>query len=226
MTQNMPSLSKYIDHTLLRPGAADHELKRVCDEAREFGFYSVCVYWDQVGQVAAWLQGSDVLPIAVVGFPGGEVATAVKISETNTAVQSGAREIDMVIKRSLLKAGDDAGVLADISAVVKAAGKYPVKVILENSELTRDEKIRACQLSVQAGALFVKTSTGFSTSGATADDVALMRETVGPNIGVKASGGIRSYDKAIEMIRSGANRLGTSASVDIVKGANAQGSGY
>ncbi len=226
MTQNTPSLSKYIDHTLLRPGAADHELKRVCDEAREFGFHSVCVYWDQVGQVAAWLAGSNVTPIAVVGFPGGEVPTALKVSETNTAIDKGAREIDMVIKRSLLKAGDDAGVVADIAAVVKAAGVYPVKVILEVSELTREEKIRACRLSVEAGAKFVKTSTGFSSSGATAEDVALMRETVGPKIGVKASGGIRSYEKAMEMIHAGASRLGLSASVEIVKGAQAQGTGY
>lgn len=231
MSQNTPALTptalaKYIDHTLLRPDSSPEDLERVCTQAREYGFYSVCVYWHQIPFVAEKLSGSNVLPIAVVGFPSGEVATQEKVKETEAAIASGAREIDMVIKRSLLKAGDRAGVVADIAAVVKAAGTAPVKVILETSELTREEKQLACVLSVEAGAKFVKTSTGFSSAGATAEDVSLMRAAVGSKVGVKASGGIRSYDKAIEMIAAGATRLGTSASADIVKGAAQTGDGY
>ncbi len=219
------TLAKYIDHTLLRPGATDADLRRTCDEAREYGFCTVCVYWNEVGKVAVWLKGSAVLPIAVVGFPSGAVPTTEKVSETRTAVGQGAREIDMVINRDLLKAGKDAEVTADIQAVVEAAG-VPVKVILETSELTDEEKRRACLLCVDAGAAFVKTSTGFSGAGATAADVRLMREAVGSELGVKASGGIRSHATAMEMIEAGASRLGTSASIAIVQGATAKEGGY
>lgn len=222
---NRKPLAKYIDHTLLRPGSTDADLRRTCDEAREFGFYSVCVYWKEVGKAAAYLRGTDVLPIAVVGFPSGTVPTAEKVSETQAAIAGGAREIDMVINRELLKAGKDAEAKADIRAVVQAAG-VPVKVILETSELSDAEKRRACRLSVEAGAQFVKTSTGFSASGATAADVRLMRECVGPDLGVKASGGIRSLATAMEMIEAGASRLGTSASIAIVQGASEKEGGY
>lgn len=219
-------LAKYIDHTVLRPGATDEERKKACDEAREYGFYSVCVYWNQIEDVSRWLEGSETLPIAVVGFPGGEVPTSQKVEETLHAVRMGAREIDMVLNRDLLRAAKDSEVIRDIQDVVEAAKPYPVKVILETSELGEEEKRRACHLSKQAGAAFVKTSTGFSKSGATEADVRLMRQEVGPHIGVKASGGIRSYQTAIQMIEAGASRLGTSASVDIVRGAAAKGSGY
>lgn len=219
------SLAKYIDHTLLRPGASEAELKQTCEQAREFGFYSVCVYWNEVGKAAAYLRGSDVLPIAVVGFPSGTVPTAEKVSETRAAVGAGAREIDMVINREFLKAGKDAEAKADIQAVVAAAG-VPVKVILETSELSDEEKRRACRLAVKGGAQFVKTSTGFSASGATEADVRLMRECVGPDLGVKASGGIRSHAIAMQMISAGASRLGTSASVAIVQGATTKEGGY
>ncbi len=219
-------LAKYIDHTLLRPDADDASLEKVCNEAREYGFYSVCVYWHQVEKVAKWLAGSSVLPIAVVGFPSGEVATGEKVAETKQAILHGAREIDMVIKRSALKAGDDQAAEADVHAVVAAAGPVPVKVILETSELTEEEKHRACQIAKRAGAKFVKTSTGFSKSGASVEDVALMRAEVGTELGVKASGGIRSHETALKMIQAGASRLGTSASANIVNGASVQGEGY
>jgi deoxyribose-phosphate aldolase len=230
MTQNAPlspsQLAHYIDHTLLRPDADDASLQKLCHEAREYGFYSVCVYWHQIQKVAALLSGSSVLPIAVVGFPGGEVPTEEKVQETRHAIQNGAREIDMVLKRSALLSGHPAEAETDIAAVVQAAGNTLVKVILENSELTPEQKRLACQLAKKAGAQFVKTSTGFSKSGATAEDVALMRAEVGPKMGVKASGGIRSYETALKMIQAGATRLGTSASVEIVQGAAAKREGY
>ncbi len=219
-------MSKYIDHTQLRPGVGEAELKQACEEAREFGFYSVCVYWNQVAKIAPWLAGTGVLPIAVVGFPGGDVETQEKVRETLQAIADGAKEIDMVVNRKLLTSGDTEGVLKDIQAVVQAAGGAPVKVILETSELSDPQKRQVCELAVRAGAKFVKTSTGFSGGGAVASDVALMRQVVGPNIGVKASGGIRTYEKALEMISAGASRLGTSASVDIAKGGSASEGGY
>lgn len=219
-------LAQYIDHTLLRPDADDAALQKVCHEAREYGFYSVCVYWDQVEKVAGWLSGSRVLPIAVVGFPSGEVPTAEKVFETRHAIEKGAKEIDMVVRRSALFAQEDSAAEADIRAVVEAAGNIPVKVILENSELSTEQKKRACQIAKRAGARFVKTSTGFSKSGATEEDVALMRAEVGQSMGVKASGGIRSYETALKMIQAGASRLGTSASAEIVKGAKSLGEGY
>jgi deoxyribose-phosphate aldolase len=220
------NLGHYIDHTLLRPGASESELAKACEEAKRHGFYSVCVYWHQVGVVARFLSGSEVLPIAVVGFPSGEEATQQKVDETQKAIESGAEEIDMVLKRSALRSGDNVSVEDDIRQVVLAAEGRPVKVILETSELTETQKRVACQLAKKAGAHFVKTSTGFSSAGATVEDVALMRAEVGKEMGVKASGGIRSREKALEMISAGASRLGTSASVEIVQGVGTQGGGY
>jgi deoxyribose-phosphate aldolase len=223
----MEPLNRYIDHTLLREDASDEDLAIVCKEALEYSFCSVCVYWHQIGKIAGQLAGSSVNPIAVVGFPSGEVPTDVKVTETKKAIADGAREIDMVLKRSLLLAGDEAGVQNDISEVVQAAGTIPVKVILETRELTDDQKRNSCLIAQRAGASFVKTSTGFSPAGgATVEDVALMRATVGPSLGVKASGGIRSTETALKMIEAGASRLGTSASVAIVRGQASGGGGY
>lgn len=220
-------LNRFIDHTLLREDASDSDLAAVCREAKEYSFYSVCVYWHQVGKIAEELSGSNVKPIAVVGFPSGEVPTEVKVAETKKAIADGAQEIDMVLKRSLLFSGDESGVQKDISEVVQAAGKIPVKVILETKELTDDQKRISCKIAQLAGASFVKTSTGFSPAGgATPEDVALMRAVVGPAIGVKASGGIRSTETALRMIQAGASRLGTSASVAIVRGQASGGGGY
>ena len=160
------SLNRLIDHTLLKEDASDEELALVCKEALEHSFFSVCVYWNQVAKIAPLLAGSDVQPIAVVGFPSGEVATDIKVHETKKAISDGAREIDMVLKRSLLFSGDDAGVEKDIFQVVSAAGSTPVKVILEARELTDDQKRNACRIAARAGASFVKTSTGFSPAGA------------------------------------------------------------
>ncbi len=209
-------LAKYIDHTLLRPEATKDEILKVCAEAKEFSFKGVCVELKWIPLVAEQLNGTSVLPVTVISFPAGSDSTSSKVSQTSQAVRDGAKEVDMVLNRTLLKEKNYAAVLADISGVVEAAKGTPVKVILETSELTRDEKIVACTLSKAAGASFVKTSTGFSKSGATAEDVALMRETVGPEMGVKASGGVRTFSDAQKMVQAGATRLGTSASVGIV----------
>lgn len=220
------NLAQYIDHTLLRPDAAESEILKVCAEAREFGFRSVCVRPEWIPAAVKSLKGTDVMPITVVSFPHGDDPTPAKAAETLAAVKAGAREVDMVLNRKLLKARDHRAVLEDILAVVEAAGDVPVKVILETSELTREEKIAACALSAAAGARFVKTSTGFSSGGATVEDVRLMRECVGRALGVKASGGIRTTEDARRMIDAGADRLGCSASVAIVRGEAASGGGY
>ncbi len=220
------SLAKYIDHTQLRPDAVEADVKKACSEAREYGFYSVCLYPKWMVQASAWLKGSETIPITVVGFPSGEPSTASKVSETLKAVQEGAREIDMVLNRTLLKSGDREAVLNDIESVVEAAGGLPVKVILETSELSMDEVKEACLIAKEAGAHFVKTSTGFSSKGAEVEKVKLMAATVQGTMGVKASGGIRGFETALEMIEAGATRLGTSASIDIVKGVGAKGQGY
>ncbi len=206
-----------IDHTLLAPETTRDQLKKVCDEARRFGFASVCVNSSNIRYVAAQLDGSGVKPIAVVGFPLGAMTSGAKAFETREAIRAGAQEIDMVINIGALKSRDHRTVFEDIRAVVEASAKVPVKVILETSKLERDEKVMACALSKAAGAAFVKTSTGFGGGGATPEDVALMRSVVGEDVGVKASGGIRSIDDAERAIQSGANRLGTSASVAIVQ---------
>lgn len=205
-----------IDHTLLKPDATKEELAQVCEEARRFGFASVCVNSSNIGYTARALSGTLVKPIAVVGFPLGASTPSAKAFETKEAIRAGAKEIDMVLNIGALKSRDHAAVFADIRSVVEAAARYPVKVILETAKLTRDEKVMACALAKAAGAAFVKTSTGFGGGGATAEDVALMRSVVGEDVGVKASGGIRTIDDAERVIDAGATRIGASASVAIV----------
>jgi deoxyribose-phosphate aldolase len=209
-------LAPFIDHTLLKPGATARELDELCSQAVRFGFYGVCVNPACIGYVCGRLAGKTPVPVSVVGFPLGATLPAVKAFETEEAVRAGAREIDMVINLGAFKDGDHALVGRDIGAVVKAAAGFPVKVILETALLSDDEIVKACRISVDSGAAFVKTSTGFGPGGATVEAVALMRRTVGDDIGVKASGGISTYEKALEMVQAGANRIGASASVTIV----------
>jgi deoxyribose-phosphate aldolase len=211
-------LAAYIDHTLLKTDATARDIEKLCAEAREHNFYSVCVNGSWVAHARQLLENTDVKVACVTGFPLGAMSSDVKRFETETAIDDGAHEIDVVINVGRLKVGDDKYVLRELFDVVEAADERPVKVILETCLLTREEKIRACRLVVESGAQFVKTSTGFSSGGATIDDVKLMRETVGPKFGVKASGGIRDAQTALAMIEAGATRLGTSASVAIVKG--------
>lgn len=206
-----------IDHTLLKPDAAQEDVRRICAEAKTHGFASVCVNSCYTALVRGELHGSGVRTCCVVGFPLGAMSTAAKAFEAEQACADGAQEIDMVLNVGALKAGDDEYVLRDIGAVVAAARGAIVKVILETCLLHDDEIVRACRLAVQAGASFVKTSTGFGSGGATVHDVALMRQTVGPDIGVKASGGIRTRADAVKMIEAGANRIGTSAGVTICR---------
>ena len=216
-------VAKFIDHTLLKPTATRDQIVKVCEEARKHGFASVCVNSTWIRLAADLLQGCRTMPICVVGFPLGAMATRSKALETREAIADGAEEIDMVINIGALKGGDHDLVFEDIKAVVRAAQGRPVKVILETTMLERDEKIVGCTLSKAGGAAFVKTSTGFGGGGATAEDVALMRAVVGPDIGVKASGGVRSVEDAHAMIAAGANRLGASASVAIVTGGKGTG---
>ncbi|NOY26704.1 MAG: deoxyribose-phosphate aldolase [Oligoflexia bacterium] len=216
-------LARYIDHTLLKPTATRADIVKVCEEARRYGFASVCINSTWVGLVARLLDGSRVMTVCVVGFPLGAMVTVAKAAETRQAIADGAQEIDMVINIGALKGGDHDRVFDDISAVVDAAAGRPVKVILETSMLSRDEKIVGCAVSKAAGAQFVKTSTGFGGGGATVQDVALMRAVVGPQMGVKASGGVHSSADARAMIAAGATRIGASASVAIVTGGSAKG---
>ena len=211
-------LARFIDHTLIRADATLQEIEKLCAEAREHKFYSVSVNGSWVVAACHFLDGSEVQVGCAVGFPLGAMSSDVKRFETEAAVDDGAQEIDVVLNLGRLKAGDNKYVLRELRDVVEAADERTVKVILETCLLTQEEKIRACKLVVESGAHFVKTSTGFSTSGATVDDVKLMRETVGPKFGVKASGGIRDTKTALAMIAAGATRLGASASVAIVKG--------
>lgn len=212
-------LAKCIDHTLLKTDARRADLERLVEEAKAYHFASVCVSPIWVSFAAHALQGSGVKTCTVIGFPQGVTPSEVKAFETKRAIADGAEEVDMVIAVGKLKDGDDAYVKADIEAVVAAAkGKAVTKVIIETCLLTDEEKRRACLLAKEAGADFVKTSTGFSTGGATAADVKLMRESVGEDIGVKASGGVRSRADAEAMIAAGATRLGTSSGVKIVEG--------
>jgi deoxyribose-phosphate aldolase len=211
-------IAPFIDHTLLKADATREEVLKMCDEARRHSFATVCLNSINIGTAARALAGSKVVPIAVVGFPLGASLGTAKAFETREAIRCGAKEIDMVINIGALKAKDYALVLKDIEQVVDAAGRIPVKVILETSQLSLEEKIVGCALSKAAGAAFVKTSTGFGGGGATAEDVALMRKVVGDDIGVKASGGIRSTEDAMKMIAAGANRIGASASVAIITG--------
>lgn len=211
-------IAPLIDHTLLKPDAGREELRKLCDEARQYGFATVCVNPVNVRFCAAQLEGSSAEAIAVVGFPLGAGTANAKAYETREAVRNGAAEIDMVINVGALKSRDYTTVLEDIMAVVAAASPRPVKVIIETSLLDHDQKVVACALSKVAGAAYVKTSTGFGGGGATAEDVALMRAVVGPEMGVKASGGMRTESDARRMIEAGATRIGASASVAIVTG--------
>lgn len=213
------NLAKYIDHTILKSNVSKKDVVVVCDEAKEHGFFSVCVNPYFVKLVADELKGSDVKVTSVIGFPLGMNTTAIKALETKQSIADGANEIDMVINVSALKDGDFDFVKKDIKAVVEALeGKAILKVIIETCLLTEEEKVKACELSVEAGAHFVKTSTGFSTGGATVEDIALMRKTVGPDLGVKASGGVRDAAGAKAVIEAGATRIGASSSVLIVTG--------
>ncbi len=216
-------IARMIDHTLLKPEATADQVRKLCAEAREYSFMSVCVNPTWVALSAEELKGSSVKVCTVIGFPLGATTTEVKAFETAEAIRQGATEVDMVVNVGALKSGQYDKVLADIKAVVDAArGKALTKVIIETCLLTDEEKVKACELSKQAGADFVKTSTGFSTGGATAQDIALMRRTVGPDMGVKASGGIRDYDTAKAMVDAGATRIGASASINIAKRVKAQ----
>ncbi|RZA03267.1 MAG: deoxyribose-phosphate aldolase [Proteobacteria bacterium] len=214
--QDLSWLPALIDHTLLKPGTSEAELTKLCEEAIQHRFATVCVRSENIPLCAKLLQGSGVKPIAVVGFPDGDVPTMDKVSETGRAIAAGAKEIDMVLAKGLLRKRAHAEVFADIKAVVEAAAKAPVKVILETCLLDEEEKLMACALAKAAGASFVKTSTGFSTAGATVEDIQLMRRAVGPNFGVKASGGVRTLEDALRMVQAGATRIGTSNGVGIV----------
>ncbi len=212
------SLLKAIDHTLLKPDALEGQVLKLCDEAMEYGFASVCVNPCYIEFVANRLASSEVLPCCVIGFPLGATLTKVKAFEAEACANLGAKEVDMVINNCALKSGAWELVYSDIKAVRDAIfGKAILKVIIETSLLTDEEKVKACLCAKEAGAEFVKTSTGFIGGGATAHDVRLMRSTVGEGMGVKASGGIRDYAAAIEMLKAGANRLGTSSGVAIAK---------
>lgn len=210
-------IAKYVDHTLLKPEATKEQVEKLCNEAKQYNFASVCVNPTWVKLASDILKGTDVKVCTVIGFPLGANTPETKAFEAVNAVTNGAEEIDMVMNIGALKSGDTELVQKDIEAVVNAVkDKALVKVIIETSLLTEDEKVTACQLSVQAGAHYVKTSTGFSTGGATVEDVALMRKTVGPNVGVKASGGVRTAEDAKVMIEAGASRIGASSGTAIV----------
>jgi deoxyribose-phosphate aldolase len=215
------SLAHMIDHTVLKPDATQDQIAQLCYEARKHSFASVCVNPSNVKLCAQLLKGSEVLVCTVVGFPLGATSTEVKVFETQQAIQNGATEVDMVINVGALKSRDYELVEQDVAAIARAchAGNAILKVIIEAALLTDEEKVIACQLAKMANADFVKTSTGFGPGGATIEDVALMRRVVGPTMGVKAAGGIRTYEDAQKMVAAGASRIGASASVKIVQGA-------
>ncbi len=217
-------LAGYIDHTLLKPEAVVFQFEQLCNEAVKYKFMSVCVNSSWIPFVAKRLRGTSVKVCSVIGFPLGEMDTRSKAFEARNAVANGATELDMVINVGALKSGNVKLVEEDIRAIKRACRSTTIlKVILETGLLTDEEKIIACEISKKAGADFVKTSTGFSGTGATIHDVALMRRIVGPAMGVKASGGIRNFDQAVALINAGANRLGCGASVDVVTGAESKG---
>ncbi len=214
-------MARYIDHTALKADTTKEEIIKLCEEAKEYRFASVCVNptWVKVAAQSLAEVKDEVKVCTVIGFPLGASTSETKAFETEDAIQKGATEVDMVINVAALKAGDRDYVEQDIRAVVEAAkGKALTKVIIESCLLTDEEKVLACQLAVAAGADFVKTSTGFSTGGATVEDISLMRKTVGPDVGVKASGGVRDLETAQAMIEAGATRIGASAGVSIVQG--------
>lgn len=223
----MKNLAQYIDHTALKPDATELDIQKICLEAKEHHFKSVCVNPTWVEYCRDFLRGSDVEICTVIGFPLGANAMEAKAQEAKLAVEQGATEVDMVINIGRLKSEDYRTVARDIKGVVQAVqGKAIVKVIIETSLLTKYEKIRACEIAKQTGADFVKTSTGFSGGGATVEDVKLMRSTVGPEMGVKASGGVRSAEDAQAMIEAGATRIGASSGVKIVSGQTADSGEY
>lgn len=213
---------KLFDHTILKADASEAAVIKICEEAKEYGFMSVCVNSYYTAFVAEQLKDTGVKVCTVVGFPLGQMSTKAKAFETECAVADGAREIDMVINVAALKDGKYDVVLEDIKAVKAACGAALLKVILETCLLNKEEIVKACELCVEAGADFVKTSTGFSTGGATAEDIALMRKTVGPDLGVKASGGVRDSKAAIAMVEAGASRIGASATIAILAGEKSQ----
>ena len=215
----MNNIASYIDHTVLAADATEEKIQKLCNEAKEWKFASVCVNTCWTKYCTKQLKGTGVNVCTVVGFPLGAMCTKAKAFEAKCAVEDGANEVDMVINIGLLKDHKDDLVEADIREVKKACGDKVLKVIIEACLLTDEEKVRACELSVAAGADFVKTSTGFSKWGAKVEDVELMRKTVGDKAGVKAAGGIRTYEDAVKMIEAGANRLGCSAGIAIVQGA-------
>ena len=208
--------NKLIDHTLLKQDATPEQIIRLCEEAKEFDFMSVCVNPAYVPLAAKCLDGSTVKVCTVIGFPLGMNLTRTKVEEAELAIKEGADEIDMVINVGMLKAGHDQYVEEEIRELKAVAGQKVLKVIIETCLLTDEEKVRACLASKNAGADFVKTSTGFSTGGATVHDVALMRKTVGPDMGVKASGGVRTHEDLVAMVEAGANRIGTSNGTKIL----------
>lgn len=217
--KNIRDLNKYFDHTILKPEATEADVKKLCKEAKEYNFYSVCVNGCYVPLAVEELKDTDVKVAVVVGFPLGAMATEAKSFETDFACEQGAAEVDMVINIGALKEGRYDFVTDDICSVVAMANEHDaiVKVIIETCLLTDEEVIKACELSLEAGAEFVKTSTGFSTGGATEHHVALMRKTVGDKAKVKASGAIRDLETTLKMIEAGADRIGASASVAIMK---------
>lgn len=213
------NLKQYIDHTLLKPETKDVEVQQACFDAKKHGFKAVCINPVWVSYASHLLRDSDVNTCTVIGFPLGANTSSIKAEEAKQAVKDGASEVDMVINIGALKSEDYSVVHDDIQAVVKAVkGNAIVKVIIETSLLEKNEKIRACEIAKRAGADFVKTSTGFSTGGATVDDIKLMRSAVGPEMGVKASGGVRTYEDAIAMIEAGATRIGTSNGIALIEG--------
>lgn len=213
------TIASMIDHTLLKPEATPAQVEKLCAEAAEYHFASVCVNPVYIPLAARLLDGTGVKVCCVVGFPLGAIAPEQKAAEAASCAAMGAEELDMVIHVGAAKAGDWALVQRDVAGVVKAAAGRTVKVIIETCLLTDEEKVKACEAAKAAGADFVKTSTGFSTGGATTHDIALMRKTVGPEMGVKASGGIRDFATAMAMIEAGANRIGASAGIEIVAAA-------
>lgn len=216
LEENLP-LNKRIDHTLLKPDATESDIEKLCAEAIEYDFFSVCVSPQFVKKARSLLENTSVKTITVIGFPSGQTTTLSKVMETKSALLDGAQEIDMVLHIGALKNKDFRFVLKDIQSVVSAAHPHYVKVILETCLLTNEEKISACTLAKAAGAHYVKTSTGFSSAGATLEDIKLMRLIVGKECGVKASGGIKTFDQAQAFIKAGASRLGTSSGIQIIK---------
>lgn len=213
----MEELNRTIDHTILNPDARSSDVQKIIDEALRYNFYSVCVNSSFVKMVSKALEGSNVHTCSVIGFPLGAMKTEAKVFEAKEAIKDGADEIDMVLHIGKLIDGDEEYIVQDIKAVKDAIGGKVLKVIIETSLLEQEEKISACRLALEAGADFVKTSTGFSTGGAALEDVLLMKEIVGDRMKIKASGGVYSYDDALAFIRAGADRIGASRSVDIVR---------